>query len=612
MEPLSAAELESALVSMSAGSLPGSPPTKVVTLSVLQMLLLNAVVCGVEICACAGFVYIPPMLLKAGYSEEEMNFILGMGPLLGFCLVPVLGRASDTCRSKFGRRRPFILGLSVVLVMSMYMIPFGEYFMTMALGDIQLSRSFGVGCLAVGSILLDFTSQVCLTPCEAMLSDASSESHQHDRIFTIYSVMVSLGGILGYLLTAIDWTSNSVGLYFGGQEASIFSMLIVIFTMALTATLMVANETPFTGHPANLSMISTDDTTTILNNGVPAAILAVSDKPSLRTFCTERALTGDSPTRAPSIHNAQESGYESSSSEDDGKGYSDSYLKDRTRVFRGGSRSRSPKRFRSLQRYLIKLSVMLRARGLSHLVECVKLVLRNVYRCLPQQIQQMLCIPLVLRYLMLANFCAWTAVMGFNLYFTDYVGQIVFHGNPNLPETSEEGHLYDEGVRMGSWGLLLHCLTSAIYATIIERLTTSYGYRMTYQVGMTSFCFAMAGMVLVQNVVFVTLMAMLTGFAYATLTTIPFMLVTQYHTDKKIYFRDFPAVGGEPERGIGADMAVLDSAYFLSQVILSVLMGSVVHITGTVVSYMVTAGTFGLLACFFVQFIVTCPEEMSH
>ncbi|KAK7471754.1 hypothetical protein BaRGS_00035636, partial [Batillaria attramentaria] len=191
-----------------------------------------------------------------------------------------------------------------------------------------------------GSILLDFTSQVCLTPCEAMLSDASRETHQHDRIFTIYSMMVSMGGILGYLLTAIDWTTNSVGAYFGGQEASIFSMLIVIFTMSLTATLM---------------------------------------------------------------------------------------------------------------RYLTKLSLMVRARGLSKLIECVKLVLRNIHRFLPNTIQQMLCIPVVLRYLMLANFCAWTAVMGFNLYFTDYVGQIVYKGNPNLPENSVEGHLYDEGVRMGSW-----------------------------------------------------------------------------------------------------------------------------------------------------------------
>ena len=111
---------------------------------------------------------------------------------------------------------------------------------------------------------------------------------------------------------------------------------------------------------------------------------------------------------------------------------------------------------------------------------------------------------------------------------------MVYNGNPNLPSNTPEGQAYDEGVRMGSWGLLLHCLTSAIYSVIVERLTSSYGYKMTYLMGMTSFCFAMLGMVLVRNVVFVVLMAGLTGFAYATLTTIPFMLVTQYHTDKKV------------------------------------------------------------------------------
>ena len=45
----------------------------------------------VEIAACAGFVYIPPMLLKAGYSEEQMNMLLGLGPLLALFFVPVIG-----------------------------------------------------------------------------------------------------------------------------------------------------------------------------------------------------------------------------------------------------------------------------------------------------------------------------------------------------------------------------------------------------------------------------------------------------------------------------------------------------------------------------------------
>ena len=409
-------DLESAMVKVSGsgGSLPNQPHT----LSFLQMVLLNAVVCGVEIAACAGFVYIPPMLLKAGYSEEEMNVLLGLGPLLAFFLVPVIGRASDSCRSRFGRRRPFILGLSIVLVVSMYMIPFGEYFSVLVLGDIPLSHRLGVGCLTVGAILLDLTSQACLTPCEAMLSDMSRESHQHDRIFTIYSVMVSLGGILGYLLTAIDWTSNSVGGYFGGQEASIFSMLIVIFTMTLTATIIIADEVPFTGH-FTPHMISHDNIPAI-DGDSPASIVAISGDKSL------------SPGKMPSLQNAQESGYESSSSEDE-----DSYLKDRSRVFRGAQR-RTPRHCRSLTRYLTKLSVMVRARGVSQVLHCLKVVVGNMHRLLPEQIREMFCIPLVLRYLGLANFCSWTAVMGFNLYFTDFVGQVSVavregHDGPPFP-----------------------------------------------------------------------------------------------------------------------------------------------------------------------------------
>jgi solute carrier family 45 protein 3 len=54
----------------------------------------------------------------------------------------------------------------------------------------------------------------------------------------------------------------------------------------------------------------------------------------------------------------------------------------------------------------------------------------------------------------------------------------------------------------------------------------------------------------------------------------------------------------------------LDSAYFLSQVILSGMMGYVVHMTGTVLSYMITAGIMGVLSCFFIQNIIASREEM--
>jgi len=143
-------------------------------------------------------------------------------------------------------------------------------------------------------------------------------------------------------------------------------------------------------------------------------------------------------------------------------------------------------------------------------------------------------VPFVLRRLALANFCSWTAIMGFNLFYTDFVGQAVYGGDPGAPEGSDLRNLYDHGVRIGSFGLLLHCINSAIYAGVVERLAAHYDLRMTYVAGMATFVVAMLLMSVTNDTYVVNTMAALTGVAYATVTTAPFMLVTSYHEDEKV------------------------------------------------------------------------------
>ena len=472
-----------------------SPRKSSEPLTIWQILLLNTVVCGVEICACAGFTYIPPMLLKAGYSEGNMSLILGIGPLMGFVLNPIIGQASDKCRSFYGRRRPFIFGLSAILVISLYMIPFGEYFMSLIFGRNMFSKMLGVWCLTSGSVLLDFTSQACLTPCEALLSDVTKDCGQYERAFTMYSLMISLGGILGYLLTAIDWNSNPVGVYFGSQESSIFSLLIVIFTLMLASTLMVASEKP-------LSFPTSSD-------------------------CVQNHIA-DSKSTLVSVQTA-ESGYSSSSSEDIPSSIHP------TETASGHFESFHPRRpVQNLRMVRSKVKLLFSGRIMSGFCGLVRYLSCSVFRLLPRQVTEMFNVPVVLRKLCLANFCSWTAVMSFNLYFSDYVAQAVYLGSPNAPAGSASGRLYDEGVRMGSWGLLFHCITSASYSFCVERMVDRFDCRTTYVFGMVSFVAAMAGMVMVQNAVFVSMMAAVTGFAYATLTTIPFILVSRYHMNKEV------------------------------------------------------------------------------
>lgn len=77
------------------------------------------------------------------------------------------------------------------------------------------------------------------------------------------------------------------------------------------------------------------------------------------------------------------------------------------------------------------------------------------------------------------------------------------------------------------------------------------------------------------------------------------------HLFPQVYFGDLPpAMLSDTERGIGSDIAILDWSYFLSQVALTTAMGTIVHITGTLISYMVTAGSMGILAIYYINRII--------
>lgn len=464
-------------------------------LSLLQIVLLNSIVCGVEICACAGFTYIPPMLLKAGYTEENMSIILGMGPLLGFFLVPLIGRASDRCKSYFGRRRPFIMGLSALLLVSLLLVPYGDVLSVSILGQISMTKNLGKVFLTFGVILLDFTSQACLTPCEALLSDASRETNQYERVFTIYSLMVSMGGFLGYLITAVDWSTSSVGRYFGNQEKSVFSMLILLFLVMLVATMIVADEQP-------LHITQTSSTLDVLND--------------------------DLSYSRPLMNGQLESGYESSSNSGDDDEMNLLKLSHKKEI--------TPPIISRTRTHYSRLSNCFSSKFkiFSCIQNLTKFIWIIIFDRLPDPFKKLFHIPYALRQLAVVNFCSWTAVMGFNLFFTDFVGQAIYKGNPNAPENSLARNMFDEGVRMGSWGLLLHCITSAVYAFFLERIVDRCGPKLTYTFGMIMFCISMFFMVIVKNIVLVNIMAAFTGFGYATLTTIPFILVSKYHSNKEV------------------------------------------------------------------------------
>ena len=43
-----------------------------------KLAMVNAIVAGAEAACAVGFAFIPPLLLKAGYTESQMSVLLGM------------------------------------------------------------------------------------------------------------------------------------------------------------------------------------------------------------------------------------------------------------------------------------------------------------------------------------------------------------------------------------------------------------------------------------------------------------------------------------------------------------------------------------------------------
>ncbi|KAM6311102.1 solute carrier family 45 member 3 [Podargus strigoides] len=555
-----------------------------------QLLLVNSLTFGLEVCLAAGITYVPPLLLEVGVEEKFMTMVLGIGPVLGLVFVPLIGSASDHWHSSYGRRRPFIWMLCLGVLLSLFVIPHASSLASLfALNTRPLEIAF----LILGIGLLDFCGQVCFTPLEALLSDLFQEPDNCRQAFSMYAFMISLGGCIGYLLPAIDWGGSFLAPYLGGQETCLFSLLAVIFLGCVLATLFVTEEV--------------------------ATQADVLDGPALK----------DAPPKSspPACCFCQLSGS----------------------------------------------SCLLQAR---HMMQA----LRNLCTLVPR-LHSLYCrIPKVIRRLFVAELCSWMALMTFMLFYTDFVGEGLYHGVPRAQPGTDARRHYDEGVRMGSLGLFLQCVTSIFFSTIMDRMVKQFGTRAVYLASVVFFPMAAFVMCLSHSVIVVTISAALTGFTFSALQILPYTLASLYHHEKQVFLHKYkskeeedaarsdkksafskgllssqklpyqnghtgslfsssssssspPAASsalcvssscdvslmmmvGEadsvaPGRGICLDLAILDSAFLLSQVVPSLFMGSIVQFTQSVTAYMVSAASFGLVAIYFATKVVFDKSDMA-
>ncbi|KAL4659443.1 solute carrier family 45 member 3-like [Arapaima gigas] len=546
-----------------------------------RLFLLNSLTCGLELCVAAGITYVPPLLLEAGVEEQYMTMVLGIGPVLGLLFIPLIGSASDRCTSSYGRRRPFIWLLSLGVLLSLLIIPYAD---VLASQWGRGGRSLQLGLLILGVGLLDFCGQVCFTPLEALLSDlyGSEEEGVCSQAFAIFSFMVSLGGCVGYLLPALDWSGSLLSLYLGGQKECLFSLLILIFVPSVLVTMKVSEEPRGTG---------------------PS--LGPEPRPLEAVRCTGLPRSCCFP---------------------------------------------------------------LRGRAWPRLSNPLLCLLRTCWSLTPAVYRSYCHVPRVMRQLCAAQLCSWMAVMSFMLFYTDFVGEGLYEGVPSAAPGTASRQRYDEGIRMGSLGLFLQCATSTVFSLAMSRLVRLFGSRCIYLGSVVSFTACALVICLSKSVALVTAMSALTGFAYATLQTLPYALTCHYHKEEEVYMpksitkgtqknrmivvqdprcatpRDgngslspllangnthtpqesegycspLPGQNGAAswenhvQRGVGLDFALLDSTFLLSQVFPTLCMGMIVQLMESVTAYIASSAIFGFIAIYLASHIVFEQKDLRN
>jgi len=605
----------------------------------MELTRISAAVMGIEFSYAAETAFVSPTLLEIGVSQRHMTLIWCLSPLVGFFLTPIMGSLSDRCNSALGRRRPFIILLSVGVVLGLILVPNGKHFGKM-LGDqyshyepqggpigrsltmdsddslekaanftsessdylssptsaptTHHSHPWGIFFTIIGTVLLDFDADACQSPSRAYLLDVTLPE-DHAIGLSTFTIMAGLGGSLGYVMGALDW--GRLATLFGGHIRLVFTLVLFIFLGCVGITLTSFREIP-------LDVLTMPDSKRKSLGGeqqynkVPAEDAGYGALEQAAVLNVEGDLEGRSSSANPfcgSAHKGQ------------GGKQGETEAKQQLTVTETSFSQASP----------VPVENWEEGDGAATVASFKTYLWSIIY------------MPSSLRWLCLTNLFCWSSLVCYSLYFTDFVGQAVFEGNPTALPGSEGRRKYDEGVKFACWGMAGYSLSCSFYSFCLDKLVKRFRAKPVYIGGQLVYCLGMVAMAITRSKWGVLVFSWSAGIMYSTLFTMPYLLVAHYHETDSIqcedswFLRQIRALlrsiqedkksreAGEPEqlfyqdqvRGIGTDIAIVSCMVFLAQFILSLCMGTIVAKAGSTVAVVVMASILSFCGAVSANFV---------
>ncbi|KAE8599766.1 hypothetical protein XENTR_v10017314 [Xenopus tropicalis] len=218
----------------------------------------------------------------------------------------------------------------------------------------------------------------------------------------------------------------------------------------------------------------------------------------------------------------------------------------------------------------------------------------------------MLKMPKELMRLCVCHLLTWFSIIAEAVFYTDFMGQVIFEGDPQALFNSTELHNYNAGVQMGCWGLVIYAATAAVCSALLQKYLDNYdlSIKVIYILGTLGFSIGTAVMSIFPNVYVSMIMISTMGIVSMSISYCPYALLGQYHEIKE-YIHHSP---GNSKRGFGIDCAILSCQVYISQILVASALGGVVDAVGTVRVIPLVASVGSFLGFLTAAFLVIYPE----
>ncbi|XP_036316821.1 proton-associated sugar transporter A isoform X3 [Pipistrellus kuhlii] len=611
-----------------------------------ELLCNGCILFGIEFSYAMETAYVTPVLLQMGLPDQLYSLVWFISPILGFLLQPLLGAWSDRCTSRFGRRRPFILVLAIGALLGLSLLLNGRD-LGAVLADGAGQHRWGLLLTVGGVVLMDFSADSADSPSHAYLMDVCGPADQ-DRGLNIHALLAGLGGGFGYVVGGVHWDRTGFGRALGGQLRVLFLFTAVVLGASTALTLLSIPERPLRPRagprpamksPSLLLPPSPPAPGPEAAPGPPSGPCSPPSPPSPLTPRYGSLLSGDG---SPAALSAFASSFAAA--------HIDSVLID---CFTGApeapgsppalSRSfpRAPAfprpapggdagglRVGSLDAPAPRAAGILkrpqslalpdaaggrpepgRRRTVTFSQQVANILLNGVkYESQlpgpsepgPALSLRHLCTtirhtPRALRSLCVNHFLGWLSFEGMLLFYTDFMGEVVFQGDPKAPRTSEAFQRYNSGVTMGCWGMCIYAFSAAVYSAILEKLEERLSVRTLYFGAYLAFGLGTGLATLSRNLYVVLSLCVTYGILFSTLCTLPYSLLCDYYQSQQ--FAGSSADG--TRRGMGVDISLLSCQYFLAQILVSLVLGPLTAAVGSARAVMYFSSLVSFLGCLY-------------